>query len=498
MKASSILANVCIILFIGSAVLSNDAIEWQQFTVKDLHTILNDTTSTSYIFHFRGQNCSSECQTELALIKKHASSLIALTNDVKIHSAELDTEGVIAEELAIDSGSALIYLYKGHSIRIDVNDIHPKQEVDLIKETTKVLTNKPQLIGSREEFLQLNSTNKFLHVFNGNESSIRWVEIELASKMTSTPIHFIRSPELAKELEIKKRGSFSTIETSKNLTVPLEQEVSFDSIHYFLQTSVSPIPVDFNAEEVRKATNAGLVALFVKGSSVEETARLVRLLRDVDISVKNHFIVYELTDENDKEQKAMIDFCTKEDNKEDYVFCIVYSHQGKLTRFILDEHAVGYKHINKFISRYIDGKLLPYYLSETIKKRFVGEVRNLNTYTLDEILDPKEGDFALRVILYYNNKTENDGLQEVFQRVAKEFDELKAKFGRINADKNEILDDINQTIPYIRLLRSHGDPQGDVYKGSFEYDALYEWVKGHVEKRDEEVKQLLGNEDEDL
>ena len=476
MKASKFLLFACVLLCAISANEASDQTDWSPFSLDDLDAILKDAENT-YLIHFRNSTCDSDCKSELQLVLKNEQVLKKEFAGLRLHSVQLDEKGEIAQEFGIAAQSGLFVVFKGHSIRIDTNDVEPKTAVDLIAEARRVLQAHPLAIDSEAAFTQIKSSSKFIHVFNGNRTSKLWVEIELAAKMNPINIYYTANLELGQTIGLNKKNGFYTIETANNRVVPLKGKVEFDVLHWFLLTSSQPIPREFDIDEIRKATKAGVPVLVYKGADKDEHQRITKLLEDLDITLKNHFQVFRITDENQQEQKNILDLCTKVDEKPESLLCILMDNRGKLLRFIFEEVKVGYKSLNKFISKYLAGELISYYRSEDIKKRYNGQIKNLNTYTLDHLLAPSEGDFALRAILYYSDAHRDDGVQKLFETVSSKFSELLIRFGRINVDKNEILEDLSShSLPFIRVSRGHDDSAAEVYKGSLELNALYNWI----------------------
>lgn len=494
MKASIFLLFACVLVSARSATAASDQIDWSPFSLDDLQSILKDY-DTTYLIHFRNSSCDASCEKELRLVLQNAETLKKEFAGLRVHSVELDQKGEIAQELAIFSHSGLFVLFKGHSIRIDTNDVVPKTAVDLIAETRKLLQAHPLPIESEAAFSGIKSSAKYIHVFNGNKTSKLWVEIELAAKMNPSKIYYTANLEVGQAIGLNKKNGFYTIESTNGKVVPLEGRVNFDLLHWFLMTSAHPIPRDFNIEELRKATKSGVPVVLYKGSDKEEDQRLTRLLEDLDITLKNHFQVFRLTDDSQEDQKTLREHCTRHEEKPETVFCILLDHQGKLLRYIFEEEKVGYKSLNKFIKKYLSGELVSYHKSETIKKTYLGQVKNLNTYTLDHLLAPSEGDLALRAILYYSDAHLGHDLQNLFTTVSSKFSELLIRFGRVNVDRNEIFEDISShTLPFVKVSRSHEDPAAEVYKGSLDLHALHNWIAQQVKKREDEVKEFIEEE----
>lgn len=497
MKASMILLFAFVLLFARSAAATSDQTDWSPFSLTDLHAIFKDNEKT-YLIHFRNSTCDADCKSELQVVLKNEAMLKKEFADLRVHAVQLDEKGEVAEELGMVSQSGLFVLFKGHSIRVDTNDVKPKTTVDLIAETRRLLQARPLPIENETAFTKLKTSTKYIHVFNGNQTSKFWIEIEIAAKMNPVTIYYTANLELGQAIGLNKKNGFYTVESANGKIVPLEGKVDFDLLHWFLLTSAHPIPKEFDIEELRKATKAGVPVLVYKGADKQEDQRLTKLLEDLDVTLKNHFQVFRITDENQPDQKAIAELCTKVDEKISTVFCILMDNQGKLLRFIFEEAKVGYKSLNKFISKYLAGELISYHRSEDIKKRYNGKVKNLNTYTLDHLLLPSEGDLALRAVLYYSDAHHDHRIQNIFETVSSKFSELLIRFGRINVDKNEILEEYSShTLPFIRISRSHDDAAAEEYKGSLELNTLYNWIAEQVKKREEEVKEFI-EEDTDL
>ena len=369
MKASMVLLFAFVLLCARSATAASDQADWSPFTLDDLHTIFKDQDKT-YLIHFRNSTCDTDCKNELQVVLKHEAVLKKEFAGLRVHAAQLDEKGEIAEELGMESQSGLFVLFKGHSIRVDTNDVEPKTAVDLVAESRRLLQAHPLPIESKEAFTKIKASTKYVHVFNGNQTSKLFLDIEIAAKMNPVPIYYTANLELGQTLGLNKKNGFYTVESVNGKVVPFEGKVNFDLLHWFLLTSAHPIPKEFDIEELRKATNAGVPVLVYKGVDRQEDQRLTKLLEDLDVTLKNHFQVFRITDENQPDQKTIVDMCTKVDEKPETVLCILMDNQGRLLRFIFEEVKVGYKNLNKFISKYLAGELISYHRSEDIKKRY--------------------------------------------------------------------------------------------------------------------------------
>ncbi len=488
MKTSIKLVSIFIALLCVSSVTAGDQVEWNDFSPEDLEKILTDVNGT-YLIHVRTDNCTGECASTLKTVTSGAPEFKRLKQGLQVHTINANNTPEVFDHLGINGDFAVYLIHKTQQVRVDGSDVAPEQAVDVLKETTNILSRHPHKLGSKEDLTAAAGTQRFVNVFVGSPNSSYWTDIELAAMTYDKPIYYTESSEVKRLFGQTKNDTFVTFDPKTNSTVVLGSYPEYEQVHHFLPTANSEIPVDFNIDTLRGATQSQYPVLIVYGETKADEDKITSILQELVEQVKPNFFVYRIADREDETQQTILDFCTNvEKGLGKQNLCILMSGDdgdGRMYRYIYTG-AWTASGIHKWFQGFIDGKVSPYYRAQTISERSTARVRNLNSYTAEEFMSPPEMDTSARLILFYGEDTPSKEFHQIFEKLSTEFEEAEIKFGRIDLEQNE------GTVPgaEVGVLMIDGGYTGvepSVYTGDWSEESVRAWINEQLQ--DEEVEE---------
>jgi hypothetical protein len=473
-----------LILALGHVRSESAEIEWKNFAFGDL-TQIYETSENYYLILFHNGTCTDECSKTQTLLKNNAESFKGLTNGLKVHIVSFKSDIAIAEELGIeeDQGYGLFGISRGIPIRLDSDD----EKYDLVKEIKAFFSKQPIHLDTTASATKAIQHNKFVHFYYGAPSqSLNWAHFEVASRLAELPFYYSNSSEVSALFGASRKRSFQTFDVAANQTIRMLDQISYESIERFLETSTKPVPQQFNLETLRHSTSNLVPVIVYRASNKTRHEYLTKLFSSaLQGVVKNYYHVYELTNSGSEEENTIAEFCTAENaTNNGEIVCIIQNYHGKLLRYILTQES-EIKGVNTFISAYIDGKLTPYFRAETIDVKFNARVRNLNSYTWETFLAGYETDTTPRVIFYYKSDTPV-ATHKALEAASLQVPESEAKFGRVNLDHNELTADVQENAIYF---------EDSIYSGPIVAEEISKWVKEQAEAH---LKQSEKTHAEDL
>jgi hypothetical protein len=473
-----------LILILGHVRTESVEIEWKNFAFGDL-TQIYETSENYYLILFHNGTCTQECSKIQAILKNNADSFRSLVTGLKVHIASYKDDVTIADELGLeeDQGFGLFGISRGIPIRLDSYDANH----DLIKAIKAFFSKQPIHLDTTASATKVTQHNKFIHFYYGAPSqSLNWAHFEVASRLAESPFYYSNFSEVSSLFGASRRRSFQTFDVANNQTIRMLDQVSYESIERFIETSTKPVPQLFRLESLRHSTSNMVPVIVYRATNATRNEYLRKLFSSALMGVvKNYYHVYELANSGSDEENTIAEFCTAEnDTNKGEIVCIIQNYHGKLLRYILTEES-EIKGVNTFISAYIDGKLTPYFRAETIDVKFNARVRNLNSYTWETFLAGYETDTTPRVLFYYKSDAPT-ATHKAFEAASLQVPESEAKFGRVNIDLNELTAEVQENAIYF---------EDSIYSGPIVAEDLAKWVK---EKADAHLKESDKARTEDL
>jgi hypothetical protein len=410
------------------------AIDWNNFKVDDLG-VLEKSPESLFLVHFVQDQCDKICETDKEFVKKYQATFQQIKPELTILTGKF-AKGQ-AKNFGVNGTSALMVMYKGHAVRVDNNGpiLHQKPVEEIIK---SILVREPLELKDEQELSTAMGKKEGIRLFYGNSTSKYWNSIVLASKYLEDDIYYTMSKELTQKLDMKRKGTFYFIPKEANRSLQLLDKPIYENLVKFAEITSYQVPLQFDAQILKEVKAKAYPVMFFMSTVPENNRKLKYLLDKHEEGARTHFLVMEINDLKDKEQKEIYELCTPEDTPKDNVVCILdYLYdENRPLRFIYQWKTVTEKKLVTFILSYIDGTMRPYHKNEPLNENVHETIKSLNTRTLPQFMEIKGNANSYVAVHFYSQKTsQND--KDVIERVAKRIPEDRVRLGRYNIDLNE-------------------------------------------------------------
>jgi hypothetical protein len=185
--------------------------------------------------------------------------------------------------------------------------------------------------------------------------------------MGNLPIFWSTLPSLAKEYGLEK-NQFYTISFLRNETTVYHGKFEAHPISKFVQISQHGHLIKFNGAKFAEILREKIPILCL--FSDREDRRLEHWVDDLRFGYQSHMIAMKLEDRTNPEEEMIWQFC--EVTEQDRGVCVIEAGQN-LIKYLFKKR-LNQANLNKFIERYLAGKLKPSVKIESIGQQFTGEI----------------------------------------------------------------------------------------------------------------------------
>jgi len=472
--------------------VSGAVVDRQGFGDQDLEQMLKKTQQSALLF-VRRQKCDRECEKAGEAFKGASAELESRIPGIGLSTATVSD--TMADSLGQSGAVGLYCIQGGQILRVDQDD---KNGAATIKSLISRYANAELIKYSNET----SSGEKFLFLYYGTNKTKHWNDAQLAARLTEKTIHYVTSDFDSEDLELEKKGSFYTRDTSTNSTVRLTAPATTEEILRFIQMSSLDIPQKFDINKLRAATQSGIPVIIIRPDSETAEKNIKETLgTDLEELVKNNFEVFTLAKDRSDEAKTIAEYCTDPARPSLTLICILVSAEGQLLRFLYPDATFEMKPMQRFLERFLDGKIDPFVIEEKIKERYTKTgIRNMVPSEVEDFLKRSIDDNSHRLVWYYNSEDMNDRAAVTLDSLIKEFSDGLLKIARIDLSKNESLD---PEVAVDKLFMNGGNTgkPSRVYTGpNWDFKTVRAWVLAGMktlpveEIHSEELEQVSINE----
>ena len=423
-------ALVCGYVLTAPAPVTDNAINWDKFKVKDFKSII-DVQDKLYLVHFTLGECKEMCEADKQLLSRNLEMFKNLESSLELKTVELNEK--VAKKLRIKEESSIYLFYKGVPMRVDHHGSKTTFKKTVEQSIINILVNQPEELETVDD-AKAAFESDYIYIFYGDHKSNYWGDIELTSKLVDPKIYFTSSKEVAREFNLDSRGFIYCANLNKEKTFQMKDRPDHSHAINFVHMTSNKFPMDFEQTVYQEALESGTNMIFYQ---IDSEVDLAKVFDDNDHLFKSHFYVFRLTNPKDATQKAIIDRCTDPSQDSNNVFCIMEDDLVKGVRYIYGKDDFTEKQLIKWIIKFLNGKLKPYYKSSPIDQEFSGKVKNLNADSFVNFVAPKRDDLSFKVVMYYDSKTPEDRYTTLLEEVADQLDSTKVIVGKLDIDAND-------------------------------------------------------------
>ena len=479
-------ALVCGFVLTAPAPVTDNAINWDKFKIKDFNSII-DIQDKLYLVHLTLGECKEICEADKQLISRNLEMFKNLESSLEFKTVELTEK--VAKKLTIKEESSIYLFYKGFPMRVDHNGSKTTFKKTVEQTIINILVNQPKELLTIDD-AKAAFESDYIYIFYGSKKSIYWGDIELISKLVNPKIYFTRSKEVAREFNLVSRGFIYCANLNKEKTFQMKDRPDHSHAISFVHMTSNKFPMDFEQTVYQEALESGANMIFYE---IDSEVELAKVFDNHDDLFKSHFYIFRLTNPKDATQKAIIDRCIDSSKILDKMFCIIHNHikKGVTYRYIYGSDDFSEMQLVEWITNYLNHKLKPYYKSSTIDQEYSGKVRNLNAYSFVSFVSPKWNYLLYKVVMYYDSETPKDRYTTLLEEVADQLDPTKVVVGKLDIDTNDRI----IHAPAGLYFNSHLDQNMVIaYDESWDVENVKAWIERLAREEDDYFKHLDDNE----
>lgn len=275
---------------------------------------------------------------------------------------------------------------------------------DIFSWIKDLVVREPAEITTDEGFESLSKNMESINLFAGLYTHPSYDSVRLTAKKTpDVPVFSTTLDRVFKQYNIVE-GDFVHIDFSKNETALFAGSFNSEHLKNFIYIQRIGHLIKFSPAKFTEIVIKKIPILCLFGSEDDET--LESWVDELRPGYQSHMVAVKLENRYDNDQSMLWDVCGVQEGQRQV--CILDFENG-LTKYLFNSR-LSKKAVDKFIEKYLSGKLKPYIKVEEIKDNFSNNVlvrRIPPDLTLEsqqqDFLRPNEQrprDLQARVLLY--------------------------------------------------------------------------------------------------
>ena len=415
---------------------------------------LKDESSSPILLHlYNGTSCTGECEEDLKVLNSIAKQLGDADPLLRIVSSKAAEDVVAESEVGAIENSAIFAYIKGFPLRLDSHGLEEENERSLANDLKSFFMKQLPEIKTVDEWKTLAQNKSLIFLYYGLPTDEAFVEVEVACRLSNIVIHWTSNSDIADLLNLPYPENLYTYIGELKKAFRMRRYPKLARVNKFLESSSRPVPMPFKFEIISNSIQGNYPALIMHAANKESLDLILKCVDENEELLRNYFHVYLVQDLEDQAAQISLQQCTRSDRPlQNFTICIMRQRKGIINKYVYSEE-LNEDEFTSFLHKYITHQLPIYFKNEKLNATHIEntKVQLLNTKRTEKFFTPVNDDDVLPRLLYISldDCEECDKFDSIFNAASSEASFSHMVFGRINANRNELVLPENIDLPAV-------------------------------------------------